>query len=141
MSRVILDTPPKALFAAPARKSKINETTDNTYSDRLIKFIPAEVLAGYISAGNYTTSFRSYTSKVTFLIILILLCLTAIPIYYRSIAPKGGTLLKHIAISELAFIAWAYAIGGPIAEVGWHHPAIGGLLMVAFTFLTPLIKP
>ena len=141
MSRVIPDSEPRALFAAPAKSTPSDSREQNTYSDRLVKYIPAEVLAGYIFVGSQTATFKTQEGKIIFLLALIALCLVAIPIHYTKIVLPGKKARKHILISEAAFVVWAYAIGGPVALLGWHHPAIAGLIMVAFTFLSPLFKP
>jgi len=141
MSRVIPDSEPEVFFAAPAKRPSPENRKETTYSERLVKYIPAEVLAGYIFVGSQTAHFETHSSKVIFLLTLIGLCVVAIPIHYRQILPRTKKARKHMLISQVAFLVWAYAIGGPVAVVGWHHPGIGGLVMVAFTFLIPLFKP
>lgn len=141
MGRVILDSVPEIFFAGSTKRTEPDHKEETTYSERLVKFIPAEVLAGYIFVGAHTSQFETRESKIIFLLVLIATCLVAIPIQYGRLIPRGRKARKHVLISCGAFVVWAYAIGGPFAAVGWHHPAIASLVMVMFTFLTPLIKP
>jgi len=141
MGRVIPDTEPEIFFAGAAKATTSTEKKTTTYSERLVKYIPAEVLAGYIFAGSLISSINSPTGRVIYLVVLIVLCLIAIPIQYQKLIERGKRARKHMFISELAFLAWAYGIGGPFAVLGWHHPAMAGLILVAFTFLAPWFEP
>jgi hypothetical protein len=57
------------------------ETTYSPNSERLLKYIPTEVLAGYIFEGWQTAHFETHSGKVTFLLTLVALCLVAIRIH------------------------------------------------------------
>lgn len=141
MSRVIPNTESALLFAGPPKQNSSGSQGSPGYSERLIKFIPAEILAGYVFVGSHVFHFKSFKGQVIFVVSLIAVCLAAIPIHYRVLRPRAKKIWKHALISCLAFLVWAYAMGGPLAVLGWHHPAIAGLIMVTFTFFAPLFKP
>lgn len=142
MSRVIPDSEPEVFFAGTAGTSEAKVSKATNYSERLIKFVPAEVLAGYVSVSPLMGTVVSHSGKITFVAILVVLCLLAIPIHYRTLLGRTKRARKHILISQVAFLAWAYGIGGPFIALGWHHPAAAGLGLVAVTFLAPkFIKP
>lgn len=142
MSRVIPDSEPEVFFAGAAASAEAKEKKSTSYSERLIKFIPAEVLAGYVSVSPLMGTIPSHAGKIAFVAALVVLCLAAIPIHYRTLLGRSKRARKHILISQVAFLAWAYGIGGPFIVLGWHHPAAAGLGLVAVTFIAPkFIKP
>ena len=46
----------------------------------------------------------------------------------------------QLIISTGVFIVWAFALGGPFAQLSWYTPVYGGLLLSAYTFLIPVIE-
>ncbi len=116
-------------------------TPTSTYSERLAKYVPAEVLAAYIAACSYVPTFETDQSKVIAFLVILFVSLVAVPIYYTKILPDGYSARMNCLVSMAALLVWAYAIGGPFAQLGWHHPGIGGILLVAFTLLSGAIKP
>jgi hypothetical protein len=70
------------------------------YGDRLVKYIPAEVLAFFLAAAAQSGSDN------TFLIVALVVAAGATPIFLYNRSP-GGLRWYSIGLAVLAFCAWA----------------------------------
>lgn len=115
------------------------------YGERVAKYVPAEVLAFYLSAvqlimtkqGAEHATFRTALFGVVGVIALV-----GTPLYLGLFAksPKEKRVNQLMATS--AFIVWAYAFpSGVFAELGWHEPVIAGLLLLLWSFISGLVQP
>jgi len=117
------------------------------YFERVGKYIPGEIIAGYVAMLSFIE-----ISKADFQfglgIGIFVLCLVLTPFYFQMMAKKADKtyLRTHQIISSVAFIVWAYAIGGNRGLFGteglnWYDVGIGSILLVAFTLISGVIKP
>jgi uncharacterized membrane protein len=107
-----------------------------TYLDRLIKLIPAEVVGvylvgvGVIPAGQDIGS-AAWTG-VCFLVVILVRAKAT-----RDSAQNLGPQWVAVAVSAVSFAIWAYTMGGPFVTyhlyVGW----IGALAVLLWTFGVP----
>lgn len=107
------------------------------YLDRLMRLIPAEVVALYVVGGGFIPAGDPNVLAVWALICLI--GVFAIRIYGTSTGdkkrdPQWGPIL----ISASAFIIWVYTLGGPFEDFGVHVPYVGSLAVLVFTFFVPI---
>jgi hypothetical protein len=112
----------------------------DTYGDRLLKYVPAEVvtvfvfLAGAISAAG--------TNSPPWLIWgvfgLLLICT---PLYLNRL--QGVKKMVQLAISTVAFAVWVFSLGdeGPFGTLVWYKPIYGAVLLPLYTFIVPLVEP
>ena len=116
-------------------------TIDNYY-DKLLKYIPADVVAAWIVVSALITS-ASGIATATFLWIAfgIGVILTAVWTWKLTSLPGKTTAWTQIAISTGAFIVWVFALGGPFAFLSWYRPLYGAFLMILYTLIVPLINP
>lgn len=140
MSRLILQSR-DVMAAGPGKKMHVAKADESSYSERLAKYIPSEVLAAYIFASNLIGTYQTRQHQIVALFILIGVCLIAVPLYYWKITPVGKSSRLNCIVSMIAFVVWAYAMGGPFVELGWHHAATSGIILAAFTLLSGAIKP
>jgi hypothetical protein len=112
---------------------------DDSYRERLIKYIPAETLALFVAA--YGITYYLSGSQVWY------------PLMARWILVAGilGTLLYlwqaegvsdivQLAISTIGFILWASALGVvTIASLPFYSAMAAGVLLVVWVFGAPLI--
>lgn len=125
-----------------------------SYTEQILKYIPAEVLAFYIPAltaaetlkqATAGTEITSYTVVVYAIFVLGLLG-TFLYIFRNAksaltkegIDNAGQRSLLKAAISALAFFIWALYIGGPFAGIA-GYATYGTLGILGFTFITPAI--
>jgi len=111
------------------------------YATRVAKYIPGEVLAGYISIGGIISGLDASRPRPMLAWLLFGLCLVLTPVYLARTAEKGQPKTLHLALSTVAFAVWAYAVGGPFAAERWHDPAIGSIALGIFTLVSGVFEP
>lgn len=105
----------------------------DSYFDRLFKYIPAEIVAGYIFiAGSVKQLTEPVESKIFTWIIFFLFCILT-PLYLWRVQ-KVLKLQQHI-ISLISFIVWIFALGGPFLSFSWYNPVYGSIILPVFTLL------
>ncbi|MGH2643748.1 MAG: hypothetical protein ACRDE2_07370 [Chitinophagaceae bacterium] len=138
---------------------------DDNYVQKVIKYIPIEIVAGYtaltgyLTVGTYTEIPPSYKIYYTILLV-ILIVITPIWTYYAVIdgpaeseEGKKKRVIFHAVIATIAFIIWVYAGGNVLLKAvlcdcnstncpdcAWYSPVLGSILLVLFTLLTPLFE-
>lgn len=112
--------------------------TKDGYFDRLFKYIPAEIVAGYIFVLGLLKQLTN-TGEVRILqwLLFIIFCILT-PLYLWRVQ-KVLKLQQHI-ISVLAFIIWVFALGGPFTLFAWYNPVYGAILLPVFTLLAAIIE-
>jgi hypothetical protein len=132
---------------AATRTTQVEPPTDD-YSSRLIKYIPAEVVAVYLTVQSAilaaVPSAESGTQTTTvdqpalfWGVFVILLVLT--PLYL--LRTQGVTKKVQLIISTLSFAVWVFTIGGPFLTLSWYQPLYGAVLLPLYTFGVALIEP
>lgn len=112
----------------------------DTFKDKLIKYIPAEVVAAWISAkGIVESSFESDPKLAQTLWIVAIVGLFASFFYTIKITAVSGYKHAYVqaTISSIAFSIWVIATGPPFEM----EPVYGSLLLIGFTLLIPLVNP
>lgn len=100
------------------------------YRDRLYKYIPAEVIAFYLGLNAIIASASDVPRPVHWFIFLA--GLAATPYYLRVVQKVVSP--RQLLISTLAFLVWAFALGGPFAALASYKPIYGAVLLPVFTF-------
>jgi hypothetical protein len=109
----------------------------NSYLDRLVKMVPAEVVSLYlVGVGFIPKTDALVLAGWAALCLIGLLALRTYGTAERRTgkSPQWGA----IAISSIAFIVWVYTLGGPFETFGVHIPYVGSLLVLAMTFFAPI---
>jgi hypothetical protein len=116
--------------------------TVDTYTDKLIKYIPADIVAGW-TAVNGMIAGRDADQQATLLWIVFIFGLVITPLWIARVTGRSGMkpARTQIVISTIAFVVWVFALGGPFAGLSWYDPIYGSLLLVGFTFVVPIINP
>ena len=138
MSRRIIETSLQA--------SKTEAKVDN-YFEKLMKYIPSEIVGAWIAIqGIFANSDREVkavnSSQNTFLWIILafLSILTFFYIRKQTSEENKKTAIKQIIISVIAFLIWAYAIGGqPFLSLEFYDSRYGAVLMILYTLTIPLV--
>jgi hypothetical protein len=112
------------------------------YLSRVLKYIPAEIVALYVSAGGVVP--KDHPNKFVILWVIFFLCAIATPIYMYVFARDDVTkkpIWRQIGVATIAFPVWAFALGGPFTNLGWYEPFIGSLVLMFVTFVLGALKP
>ena len=113
----------------------------DTYRDRLIKYIPTEVVAIYLAElGVVKVADPTQIPIVTVEWVLFGVTLLVSVIWQRRVMKVAKW--QQVAIGTVAFFLWALSRGSPFDESwgGWYRPLYGTMLMMFFTFLIPLFE-
>lgn len=108
----------------------------DSYSDRLIKLIPAEVISVYFSM---VTLLKSSKDDVAELVPWLVFGFGALAtLFYLRVTLKVLNS-RQLALSVIAFCVWAFTIGEPFSQFAWYNGTYAGLLLMAYTFVAPQI--
>jgi len=110
--------------------------TKDGYFDRLFKYIPAELVAGYIFVIGVVKQLTDAGEIRVFQWLLFALFCILTPLYLWRVQ-KVLKIQQHV-ISLLSFIVWVFALGGPFALCSWYNPVYGSILLPVFTLLVAI---
>jgi putative flippase GtrA len=116
----------------------------DTYFDRVIKYIPADIVAAWVAVVGIVKSGATGTSAALALWIAFVFgaILTAIWTWKQTSVAGLPAVPKQILISSVAFIVWVFALGGPQFDgLTWYNPMYGSLLLIAYTLIVGLFDP
>ncbi len=112
------------------------------YVERVAKYIPAEIVAGYMSIiGMIEAADPSNNARLGLAWGLFAIGLIATPIYLTIVGSPKGQQKITVWISTFAFLVWAYALGGPFKMSGFHNGLIGSVGVGVVTWLLGLFAP
>jgi hypothetical protein len=137
--------------ANQAQQPGAEQTDTDDYATRMVKYIPAEVVAFYLAAdklfaqGAETVKANIANTFVTnhlfyFSVAVFVLGLVGTPIYLRQQATDDGPWQVQAAVSTVAFVIWAYAVQGQMF-IPVYSSAIAAFLVLVFTFASGFVKP
>jgi hypothetical protein len=109
----------------------------DAYGDRLIKYIPTEVVTLYLTLQAMLQSIPE-SPPAPLMWGIFVFGIIATFLHLSRIAKV--TKKRQILISLGAFVVWAFALGGPFQDLSWYHPLYGGILLCCYTFLVPIIE-
>ena len=110
--------------------------TPDDYTSRLLKYVPTEVIALYLTLASLIRSGQEVGVSWEWFIFLV--GVIATPLYLWRLQRVRKTL--QLVLSTVAFAVWVFAIGGPFAQLAWYAPVYGGILLCIYTFLIPVIE-
>ena len=108
----------------------------DAYLDKIVKYIPSEVVALYLSLDLIC---RSNAGDAWLRWLILGFGFVATPLYLWRIQSVRKWI--QLLISTAAFLVWAFALGGPFVTLSWYKPVYGAVLLPMFTFIMPLINP
>ena len=112
--------------------------TRDGYFDRLFKYIPAELVAGYIFVLGVVNKLSDANEIGIFQWLLFIIFCILTPLYLWRVQ-KVLKVQQHI-ISILSFIVWVFALGGPFTLCAWYDPVYGAILLPVFTLVVAIIE-
>jgi hypothetical protein len=126
---------PQALVG---REEALSQTADY-YADRLLKYIPVESIALYLTLQGIVLSGVEAPALNSWLWFIFGIGIIGTPLYLWRIQQVSKRI--QLAVSTAAFGVWVFALGGAFASLSWYEPFLGSLMLLLFTFSVPLISP
>lgn len=113
--------------------------TEDNFMDRLLKYIPAEIVAVYIFVEGIIRQYQNPVDikGIYWAVFFVFLVLT--PVYLWKVLHVSKA--TQLIVAFLAFFVWVFAVGGPFTFLGWYEPIYGAVLLPVFTFAVAIIKP
>jgi len=131
----------RRVITTQLQSSQANGDVD-TYFSKLVKYIPSDVVGGWVAA---TSAIRSDASAPTNLLLWIAfgagVVFTTFWTLKHTKMPKKRPAITQAVISTGAFIVWVFALGEPFASLPFYRPLYGSLLLVLYTLFVALINP
>jgi hypothetical protein len=90
---------------------------DDSVITRVLKFVPTEIVAGYIPLVAAVEAMTDDpTRSFTLACVALSIGFIGTPLYLILVGkPKGWIKWLNVGISTVAFVLWAYLLGGPFA--------------------------
>lgn len=132
----------RRIISARYEATQTGDAVDG-YFDRIIKYVPADVVGGWIAVtgivGPKTEANDPYP-------ILWGACVFGIVFTFawtwRQTSGRGfKSAWTQCGIATLAFVVWVFALGGPFHAFGWYQEKLGSIVLIGFTLLTGLVVP
>ena len=138
MRRVVYATPGVREMESP----ELELMSGDSYRERLLKYIPGEVIAVYVTLYSVAKSAGDTIPQVLIQWLIFLIVASLTPFYVNLLTSEPGynSATKQIVISTAAFIVWVFALGGPFELMTWYNPVYGALALPLYTFMIPIIK-
>jgi len=110
----------------------------DSYTLRLLKYIPSEVIALYVGFNAALRIFEGHPMIFWAQLYCLVFGAIATPLYLWRIHKVRKR--SQLAISTIAFILWVFALGGPFKYLPGYSPLWPALLLPSYTFLIALYK-
>jgi hypothetical protein len=124
-------------------ESSESETKIDGYFDKVLKYIPADVVGLWLTGSGLIQSQADDAPRVGLLWLLFVAGLVFSFFWTRkqTIEPGKPIAWQQIFLSCGSFIVWVFAIGGPFAELSFYKPIYGSFLLLIYTMAIPLLPP
>ena len=111
-----------------------NIESNSNYQDKLLKLIPAEIVAAYVALDGIAGTIPAQRFK--FLIVAI--CILLVINYFYLLKLHKVKSKLQIFITEISFLVWIFSLGGPFLDFLWYNSAWGSAVVILWTLVIPL---
>ena len=115
-------------------------TNIDGYFDRLIKYIPSEIVGAWVAVTGLIKGNASFPESLFWLLFIIFLALTALYIWRQTSEPNLPPAFKQTLASTGAFAVWVFALGEPFSSLAFYQPIYGSILLILYNLMLPLIN-
>ncbi len=132
-------TSPRAA-AAPAQADDGGGQQPDDYGDKLVKYIPAEVIAFFLPAYALAAKLTDFSDRIGWLLVGVAVLGTVGYLLVKADKTKPPRLYFYI-LAVFAFLGWAIGTTTEVAELfKLPQPELSGKLVVFVTiFVVPLV--
>jgi hypothetical protein len=117
-----------------------NKTKTSSYTEKVVGYIPSDVVAAYITAAGIVTAASGVPQNtLLWTIFSVGVVFTALWTNHLTKEENKPMAIGQIIISTIAFAIWSFALGGPFASLAWYNTVYGSLLLIGYTLLVPLV--
>jgi len=147
MSRRIDTGTPIATKESPRadalKLGKASSEGGDDYLGRLVKYIPAEIVALFVSACGIVPVGKDGAVNCSALWVIFALSFVLVPAYLWFVTSRSGQspLWPQIILGTIAFPVWAFAIGGPFKCLGWYQGWIASITLAFVTVVFGMYRP
>jgi hypothetical protein len=129
-----------ALLEIRTRKRAKEGEVPDSYLSKLVKLIPAEVMALY-TAGLAQIPTPLPENQMIVPAVWLIVCFILVIAVRISVTKEKDTApdWKIVGFSAIAFLIWSYSSSSPWDIYGIYIPYIGSLLVMFWTFFAPYI--
>jgi hypothetical protein len=113
-------------------------TPIQSYMERLVKLIPAEVVGLYLVGQGIIPPVEKVAIVVWSIVCLVLVVLVRAKTTgdrVNSISPQWSA----VAVSTISFVIWVYTMPGPFQVYHVAIPFVGSLAVLVWTFVVPFL--
>lgn len=130
----------------PQAKASLEEPRrEDSYFEKLIKYIPLDIIAGYQAIDGII---RDQATNPLWLYWTAFVGLLVLTPFYTMYRPNQPPTLMHaktrftVVTSTIAYVVWVYAIGGPFAVTfpDFYRPVYGSVLLILTTLALPVLE-
>jgi len=130
----------------------------DTYFDRVIKYIPSDIVAAWTAATGIIYSQQAPgvggaagapgggtrgANTALWIAFAVGTVITAVWTWRQTSEDDKNPAVRQIIVSTLAFIVWVLALGGPFLSLDWYaqNRYVGSLILIGYTLLIGIVKP
>jgi hypothetical protein len=112
----------------------------------VIKYVPTDVVAAWTAVLGIVKSAQNVPSTVILWVCYVVgIILTWFWTRQQTKTSEGKADVVtawQSGVATVAFVVWAFAIGGaPFDSLPFYHPIYGSLALIAFTLISGLVVP
>lgn len=98
-------------------KATFRSNVDESYFEKLLRYIPADIVAGYVALNGMISAEAQNSASLQWIVFGVLLLLTPLYTCYLKTTPPGVIPEKVFPCltAAFAFSVWVFAIGGPFS--------------------------
>ncbi|MBZ0189258.1 MAG: hypothetical protein K8F91_23640 [Candidatus Obscuribacterales bacterium] len=120
-------------------------STESSYFEKLIRYIPGELVAGYLALdGLLRDDFLANSIILYWFVFVALLALTPFYVVFRPNHQESVEHSRrfHAVVATVSFMVWVFALGGPFAAT-WpdaYRPIYGSVFLIITTLSIPVVE-
>jgi hypothetical protein len=131
----------RRIITSQLDSSKASTKIDG-YFDKLLKYIPTEIVGGWVAITGFIKGSSDIPSApLLWGLFVFFIVLTALYILKQTSEPKKKPAITQTALSVGAFVVWVFALGEPFSSLSFYRPVYGSILLIMYNLIIPLINP
>lgn len=124
------------------RSEETSEATIDNYTDRLIKYIPSDIVGAWVVASGLIKGASDIPQNtLLWIVFAVSVILTPLWILKQTAQRNLPPAKTQAIISTGAFIVWVIALGEPFSSLPFYRPVYGSLILLFYVLIVALISP